>query len=220
MNKNITNAKELVNEMEMLRKEFTKEDLKNFIECLDPQEKAIVLLMASSGMNSDTILKLTFEDFMKSINHTTGMIFPISQLKKFREYVDQFHVEIIGTWNFMTKTGSYSTFNSPEATKATLDYVIGNKNISKNIFNPLFGYDESNFSSKVQLEVKLLNASMTVGVLIDETSLIEFFNKIISKDGVNWTLKDIDKESKKEMYSKRLEDLRIGITREASEFEW
>ena len=149
----------------MLRKEFTKEDLKNFIECLDPQEKAIVVLMASSGMNIDTILNLTYEDFLKSINHTSSMNGPNSfQLRKFREYLNEFDVEIIGTWDFKTETGYYTTFNSPESTRATVDCIIKNKQIGRKIIDPLFGYDESKFSSKVQLEVKLLNASLIAGV--------------------------------------------------------
>jgi site-specific recombinase XerD len=81
----------------------TKEDLQDVLKVADPLEKAIVLCGTSSGIGANEIGNLKVKDFKRGYDPETG----ITTLKLRREKAE---------FDFIT-------FLSPEASKATLDYL-------------------------------------------------------------------------------------------------
>jgi integrase len=107
------------------------------------RDKAIILLMLSSGMGSGEIRHLKYEDFINSVaEHLT--LFDKEQLNIQKIVFELRKLDnTIGTWKIHKyKTGMpYITFNSPESTLAIVDYLIDresrNKGV-KNLEDPLF----------------------------------------------------------------------------------
>lgn len=121
--------------------------IKKIINIANLRDKAIVLLMLSSGMGAAEIKALDYGTFLKGI-------LDYIDLKK----PDYFNIDyindklegrndIIGTWKIKRiKTGKpYYTFNSPESTNAILEYLAerNRQNIPpKKMEDPLFISDQ------------------------------------------------------------------------------
>ena len=103
----------------------TKEDIKKALPYANMKYKAIILLMASSGMGSAEIRNLTYEDFLEAIkeyfkpskNEQFDMDLITERLEKSRN--------IIPTWRIKRyKTGMpYITFSTPESMEALILYM-------------------------------------------------------------------------------------------------
>jgi integrase len=120
-----------------------KEHIKNALKHANIKYRALILLMSSSGMGSAEIRHLTWEHFLYAISEHFKPVgkerfdipFMIEKLRKKRN--------LILTWNIRRyKTGHpYTTFTTPEANMAFLDYLEDrhreNKTIRK-IDDPLF----------------------------------------------------------------------------------
>ena len=102
---------------------LTKEELRNAIDVnLSPIIKPLILFMASSGCARAETLSLTVEDYINATKnyHNGGNIEDILETLS--------HVEdVIPTWNILRiKTNKYyTTFSSPESTKAINIYLQG-----------------------------------------------------------------------------------------------
>lgn len=116
--------------------------IKKAIQVSGIRDKAILLLHFSSGMGAIELRNLTYRDFIGSVdeyldlNDEEKLNVPkvVSELNK---------NEIVGTWQIMKlKSGiPYITFNSPESTKAIMDYLMDRERNNKPIEtfdDPLF----------------------------------------------------------------------------------
>ncbi|EKF86852.1 integrase family protein [Methanobacterium formicicum DSM 3637] len=121
----------------------TIDHVREAVKVSDIRDKAILLLMLSSGMGSGEIRHLTYENFIKSVSDYIDLSDPdklnipkvVYELRKIED--------LIGTWKIHRyKTGMpYITFNSPESTQAIIDYLSHRENNNKEIKNlddPLF----------------------------------------------------------------------------------
>ncbi|MEN6574139.1 tyrosine-type recombinase/integrase [Methanobacterium aggregans] len=103
----------------------TREDIKKAIQYSNLKYKAIILLMASSGMGSAEVRNLTYKDFLGAIKEYYKPIkkeqFDIAQITE--NLRDRRHV--IPTWKinrYKTKM-PYITFSTPESVEALLRYM-------------------------------------------------------------------------------------------------
>lgn len=121
----------------------TIDHVREAVKVSDIRDKAILLLMLSSGMGSGEIRHLKYEDFINSVSDYIDLSDPdklnipkvVYELRKIED--------LIGTWKIHRyKTGMpYITFNSPESTQAIVDYLSHRENNNKEIKNlddPLF----------------------------------------------------------------------------------
>jgi len=122
---------------------ISKEDIKKALEYSNRKYKAIILLMVSSGMGSAEIRKLTFKDFLKSLEDY--IIIPLKEpynVENIRNILPV-NLHIIPTWHIhRVKNGKYYyTFASPESVEAILDYLEYREAKKK----PIIGLDEPLF---------------------------------------------------------------------------
>lgn len=121
----------------------TIDHVREAVKVADIRDKAILLLMLSSGMGSGEIRHLKYGDFINSVSEYIDLSDPdklnipkvVYELRK----ID----DIIGTWKIHRyKTGMpYITFNSPESTQAIADYLAHRENNNreiKKLDDPLF----------------------------------------------------------------------------------
>jgi site-specific recombinase XerD len=118
---------------ELPKAEHVKEALKN----CSLRDKAIVLLHFSSGMGASEVRHLTYKDFLNSLEEYLDLeerdrldVKKIAHQLKGRD-------DLIGTWKIRRyKTGMpYITFNSPESTRAILDYLMSREKRNKKLKN-------------------------------------------------------------------------------------
>jgi len=121
----------------------TIDHVREAVKVSNLRDKAIILLMLSSGMGSGEIRHLKYEDFINSItNYLT--LFDNEQLNIQKIAFELRQIDnIIGTWKihrFKTEM-PHITFNSPESTLAIVDYLIereGKNKGVKDLEDPLF----------------------------------------------------------------------------------
>ncbi len=136
-----------------------KEDITYTLQFTNPKYKAIILLMASSGMGRSEILSLKINDFLKSIAAGYKLInikqFDIDELINLKEKITKNNELIIPTWNITRKKTNtpYTTFSSPESVAAIIEYLRLSppKNIEDSLFrstrNPDKPITENGFST-------------------------------------------------------------------------
>lgn len=121
----------------------TKEDIAKAIEISDPQMKAIILFMSSSGTARAETLSLTINDFIKATGdyHKSDDINDvINKLSKKDNIIPTFYLKRIKTNKY------YYTFCSFEATTYILNYLKTRKNLKNN--DKLFDITESTLTLK------------------------------------------------------------------------
>ncbi len=121
--------------------------IKKIVDIANLRDKAIVLLMLSSGMGAAEVKNLTYGDFLRGILEYIELnksnYFDIELI--YDKLKNQNN--LIGTWKIhRVKTGKpYYTFNSPESTDAILEYLSERQrhNIApKSQEDPLFISDQ------------------------------------------------------------------------------
>jgi site-specific recombinase XerD len=140
------------------KKIISLNEINEALELSSLRDKAIILLHLSSGMEATEIRNLTYEDFINSIEEyldlDSGDKFAINKIANTLFKEDQ----LVGTWKIEKhRTGKiYTTFNSPESTRAILSYLIDRKRKNKTIKSlkdPLFvnsrneGFNKSAYGS-------------------------------------------------------------------------
>lgn len=120
-----------------------KSEIKKAIQVSGLRDKAIILLHFTSGMGAIELRYLTYGDFIDSIDEYLDLS-PEKKLdlSKIASKLDK-RKDIIGTWHIKKiKTGiTYITFNTPESTRAILDYLMDremNNKLIKSFEDPLF----------------------------------------------------------------------------------
>ena len=102
----------------------TKEDLQKAINMSKPLMKAIILTLATSGLSRVDLLKLTVGKFMQSTKeyHNETDVYKFLEVLKEKD-------DVIPTFDLIrTKTSKFHyTFWSPEATIATVHYLLSRK---------------------------------------------------------------------------------------------
>lgn len=102
-----------------------KEDIKKALQFANLKHKAIILLMASSGMGSAEVRNLTYKNFLYAIQEyfkpSKNELFDIAQITE--KLTDKRN--IVPTWKIRRyKTGMpYITFSTPESLEAMLLYM-------------------------------------------------------------------------------------------------
>ena len=125
------------------KKIISKDQIKETLELSNLRDRAIILLHMSSGMEATELRHLTYDDFLHSIEDYIDLKHENKyNLNKIADKLLKID-EIVGTWTIeknRTKK-AYVTFNSPESTKAILNYLLDrqrkNKPI-KSLKDPLF----------------------------------------------------------------------------------
>jgi hypothetical protein len=106
----------------------SKSDIRKELQNSNLEERAIILLMSSSGMGKEEISSLTVKDFCSAAlwgeDVEKSDMIKIAENLEYLEYY--YHKNIIGTWFLKKqKTGNeYYTFSTNESVKAILDYLI------------------------------------------------------------------------------------------------
>jgi integrase len=171
------------------------------LSCL--RDKAIILLHLSSGMEATELRYLTYGDFINSIDDYIDLKpEELLNVKKIADIVLKID-DLIGTWKIEKhRTGKdYVTFNTPESTKAILNYLIDrerkNKPI-KSLKDPLF-VNSQNQSLKKSAHgsiFKRINNRANFGYLtkkrrfLSSTMLRKFFKDKLYESGVDETTID------------------------------
>lgn len=130
-----------------------KEIIRKAVEIAKPRMKAIMLLMASSGLGRAEVSNLTIKDYIESTKnyHNGGTIYEIiNVLDQIEDVIPTFYLK-------REKTGKYfTTFCSPEAVHYINDYIRTRPQIRLN--DPLFdveysvlGRDFNNINDKLHL---------------------------------------------------------------------
>lgn len=101
-----------------------------------PRERAILLLQLSSGMGSAEIRSLTCKHFIDAFSEYIDLDrYDKKNLLKVATHLKDKNEEMIGTWKIVRiKTGMpYITFNSPESSRALINYVLYRYEMNKHI---------------------------------------------------------------------------------------
>ncbi|MEN6593263.1 MAG: tyrosine-type recombinase/integrase [Methanobacterium sp.] len=101
----------------------TLDDIRAICNIAPPRDKAIILLQLSSGLGASEVRHLIYEDFIKALKLPVNKSVNVDRdIERLQDREDE---ELIGCWNiFRYKTGwLFYTFNSPESTKAIIDYL-------------------------------------------------------------------------------------------------
>jgi integrase len=98
-----------------------KTDIIQVLKNTNIKYRAVILLMASSGMGSAEVRYLTINDFLKSIEITINEPFSIGELI---QKVDKINIPL-AIWRITRRKTRmpYFTFSSPESIDAILDYL-------------------------------------------------------------------------------------------------
>jgi integrase len=118
----------------------SKKDIKKALKRCNHEYKAIILLMASSGMGRSEILNLTINDYIESLRMDKPLDLdnPLPQLREQEHKICRWSIR-------RKKTGApYVTFSSPESIVAInnhIEYEIENKNPYKSLNQHLFNID-------------------------------------------------------------------------------
>lgn len=181
--------------IEYERKLFGSEDIKNLILVSSPREKAIISLIALSGMPYEEFGKLTLLKFISSASDAINEeLNNINDLFKFENKINQ-KVLVLKTVRVKTNM-EYFLFIPPETTILILSYLkercnnkdIKNQNI--NIDETLFVNDQGNQMSSrdiftnLQKTLQKSNLEVSKNAIFRPHSLRKYFvNTIINKTG-------------------------------------
>jgi len=113
---------------EILNQEIEKlpelDDVKKLVTVADHRNRAIILLQLSSGLSSSDIRVLKYRDFLQALQ------LPVTRKVNVESVIEELSnadddEELIGWWHLKRyKTAvEFTTFNSPESTRAILDYL-------------------------------------------------------------------------------------------------
>ncbi|EKQ55783.1 MAG: site-specific recombinase XerD [Methanobacterium sp. Maddingley MBC34] len=171
------------------------------LSCL--RDKAIILLHLSSGMEATELRSLTYGDFINSIEEYIDLKpEEFLNVKKIADTVLKID-DLVGTWKIekhRTKK-DYVTFNTPESTKAILNYLIDRERKNKpfkSVKDPLF-VNSQNQSLKKSAHgsiFKRINNRANFGYLtkkrrfFSSTMLRKFFKDKLYELGVDETTID------------------------------
>jgi len=120
----------------------TADDIKFALSQANTKYKAIILLMASSGMGASEIISLSINDFIKSLHDYTQLpsesIVSVDVLVDIIEEKKKDNLIIVPTWRITRiKTDMpYVTFSSPESVYAIINYLKTKP--TNNMEDPLF----------------------------------------------------------------------------------
>jgi len=125
------------------KERVSKKDIKKALKYSNQKYKAIILLMATSGMGSSEIRNLIFKDFLISLKEYIRI--PLKEpytAENIRNSLTE-NQHTIPTWHIQRlKTGKYYyTFSSPESVEAILNYMEYREAMNK----PIIGLDEPLF---------------------------------------------------------------------------
>ena len=106
---------------------LTREEIKAMIDVANTRDKALIYLLALSGMSQAEARHLTVQKFLDSALKAINKEIP--DLDKLFEYENKILDEIITLHVVREKVNySYQTFIPPEATKAIISYLKERKN--------------------------------------------------------------------------------------------
>jgi len=98
--------------------------VKKLVTVADHRNRAIILLQLSSGLSSSDIRVLKYRDFLQALQ------LPVTRKVNVESVIEELSnadddEELIGWWHLKRyKTAvEFTTFNSPESTRAILDYL-------------------------------------------------------------------------------------------------
>jgi site-specific recombinase XerD len=131
------------------------------------RNRAMVLLMSSSGMGSGEIRSLTYNHFIQAINDVLSDLTEEEKLDIFKVQSRVKGKDIIGVWDvirYKTKT-PYITFSTPESIHALVEYLIDNQRNN----NPIKSKDDYLFAVN--------------GKPMEENTLHQIFKSINDKCG-------------------------------------
>ena len=99
------------------------------------RNKAIILLMASSGMGSAEIRSLKYKHFIKAIYEVSKDLNLDEKLDLYKLQSIMKDKRIFGTWHIIRQKTSipYVTFSTPESIQAIIDYLINQIHCNKPI---------------------------------------------------------------------------------------
>jgi integrase len=171
-------------------------DLKEIMKDCNLRDKAVILLMFSSGMSAADVCELNYEDFFLSISEYSGIdvegflpFYWTFFVNKVSERVEGRN-DLVGTWNIKRpKTGvNYVTFNSNESTHSILNYLINRKcDVKKTISfqEPLFTDEKGNRISKEHISTIFKGMSSKTGKNITAHQLRMLFVEILCDHGAD-----------------------------------
>jgi integrase len=182
---------------------ISSDQIREALELSSLRDKAIILLHSSSGMEATELRSLTYGDFINSIDEYIDLKpEELLNVKKIADIVLKID-DLVGTWKIEKHRTEkdYVTFNTPESTKAILNYLIDrerkNKPI-KSLKDPLF-VNSQNQSLKKSAHgsiFKRINNRANFGYLtkkrrfFSSTMLRKFFKDKLYESGVDETTID------------------------------
>lgn len=132
-----------------------KDRLQEILQLCRPVEKAIVLFMVSSGCAKNETLSLTIQDFIDATKEYHNNESDINEIINILYDKDN----VIPQWSvYRSKTNKYyTTFSSPESTRAIVNYLMTRRTKMTND-SDLFKYNEhylSEFFAEINTKLKL-----------------------------------------------------------------
>jgi site-specific recombinase XerD len=182
---------------------ISSDQIREALELSSLRDKAIILLHSSSGMEATELRSLTYGDFITSLDEYIDLNpEELLNVKKIVDIVLKID-DLVGTWKIEKHRTEkdYVTFNTPESTKAILNYLIDrerkNKPI-KSLNDPLF-VNSQNQSLKKSAHgsiFKRINNRTNFGYLtkkrrfFSSTMLRKFFKNKLYESGIDETTID------------------------------
>jgi site-specific recombinase XerD len=176
----------------------SSDQIKEALELSSLRDKAIILIHLSSGMEATELRYLTYGDFINSIDEYIDLKpEELLNIKKIADILLKIE-DPVGIWKIekhRTKK-DYVTFNTPESTKAILNYLIDrerkNKPI-KSLKDPLFVNSQNQFLKKSAHGsiFKRINNRASFGYLtkkrrfFSSTMLRKFFKNKLHESGID-----------------------------------
>ena len=99
------------------------------------RNKAMILLMSSSGMGSAEIRNLTYNQFINAIDEVLDGLTEEEKLNVLKVQSKVKDKDVIGVWDIVRKKTQtpYKTFSTPESIHAIVEYLIDNQRKNKPI---------------------------------------------------------------------------------------
>jgi site-specific recombinase XerD len=178
----------------------SSDQIKEALELSSLRDKAIILIHLSSGMEATELRYLTYGDFINSIDEYIDLKpEELLNIKKIADILLKIE-DPIGTWKIekhRTKK-DYVTFNTPESTKAILNYLIDRERKNKpiqSLKDPLFVNSQNQFLKKSTHGsiFKRINNRANFGYLtkkrrfFSSTMLRKFFKNKLYESGIDKT---------------------------------
>lgn len=156
------------------------------------KEKAIILLLATSGMRSKDLKLLKVQDFIDATTEyhdKTNIKEVLNQLKE--------QENIVPCWNFYNKKKGVETitFNTPECTNYIISYLNQRKNLRNDDYLFISRINEPFMKNGIQRIFIKLNTKMNLGKLPNKYHIFRahrlrtFFNNTLISRGVEYSLR-------------------------------